>query len=245
MNSWTDGFRAGIGPDAEPDPDDSGPRRFAFPELDEDAPGSASPASESEFAPLRFQGGREAPPDRVPTEVVAERILAEARNEAEALRARTREEGYAAGLAEGREAARAETAALLARLGEALAELDARRADLHRQAERGAVRLALAAAERIVAREVSADPDIVLGVVRETLGAVDHPERLVVRVHPDAVARLDAEALAALAGTETVSVVPDAAISPGGCRVETGLGELDARMETRLDEVSRALEIRL
>lgn len=243
MNTSSDGFQAGF-PESDRTgaaPDTAAP--FQFPELG-DSRGRKAPSGDG-FAPLRFEGGRELSPDRPSTAEArrreAEKVLAEAREEAARIRAQAQEQGLGAG----REAARTEAAELLFQLAQALEELGAARAALQRQAERGAVHLALAVAERVVAREVAADPDLILEVVRETLGQLDQPERLTLRVHPEAVARIDPAAIAAQAGTESVAVVPDAAISPGGCRVETGLGELDARMETRLEEMARALEARL
>lgn len=200
---------------------------------------------EDGFSPLRFASGRELRPGTPGPEEVrrreAEREVAAARAEAEALRAEAREQGFA----EGREAAEAGAAELLGQLNEALNELHARREALLRQAERGAVALALTIARRVVAREVSADPELVRGVVAETLGEMDHSDQLTIRVHPDAVTVLNPEQIAARAGLESVAVLPDAAVSPGGCRLETGLGELDARMETRLAEIAKALEARL
>lgn len=243
MNTSSDGFQAGF-PEwdrAGATPDTAAPYRF--PELG-DSLARKAPSGDG-FAPLRFEGGRELSPDRpAPAEArrrEAEKVLADAREEAVRIRAEAQEQG----LREGRETARTEAAELLAQLAHALEELGAARAALQRQAERGAVHLAMKVAERVVAREITADPERTLDVVRETLGQLEQPERLTLRVHPEAVARIDPAAIAAQAGTESVAVVPDATISPGGCRVETGLGELDARMETRLDEIARALEARL
>lgn len=244
MNTSSDGFRPGFSSDpAEESAESSAPRPFQFPELERAAFSAAVPADG--FAPLRFASGRELRPGTPGPEEIrrreAERAVEAARAEAEAIRAEAREQGFA----EGREAAEAGAAELLGKLAEALNELDARREDLLRQAERGAVALALAIARRVVAREVAADPELVRDIVSEALGELDHPDQLTIRVHPGAVDMLDPEQIAARAGLESAAILPDAAISPGGCRLETGLGELDARMETRLEEIAKALEARL
>jgi flagellar assembly protein FliH len=244
MNTSNDDFRPGFSPDSGEESEDSAaPRPFQFPELTRASRPASLPAEG--FAPLRFASGRELRPGTLGPEEIrrreAEREAAAARAEAEAIRAEAREEGFA----EGREAAEAGAAELLGRLSEALEELDQRRDALLRQAERGAVALALTIARRVVAREVSADPELVRGIVAEALGELDHPDQLTIRVHPGAMNLLDPAQIAARAGLESVAILPDAAISPGGCRLETGLGELDARMNTRLEEIAKALEARL
>jgi len=64
---------------------------------------------------------------------------------------------------------------------------------------------------------------------------VSQTRRIAVRVNP-----ADADALEEIAAP--VTIVPDASITAGGCVVETDLGSVDGRLETRLDALRAALE---
>ncbi len=170
---------------------------------------------------IRGGGGR---PRVVRAEVVdaraeAERIVEQARAEAERIVEQAR--------AEGLEHARAEAAALL---------LSARqeRDRLLESSRQELARVAVAAAERVVAQELALHPDRVRVIVERALEPTRRAERVELRVHPE-----DAELLERL--PPNVEVVPDPAIARGGCLVCSERGEVDARIEVQLCALREAL----
>ena len=173
----------------------------------------------------------------------AARLLEAARAEADALvsAARLRVEGVAREAEDaGRMAGRAEAAAVLA---EALALRQGALAE----AEREVARVALAVAERLVGEALIASPERIATVVGDGLARARRAKDVVVRVHPDDAPHVDSlrAAVAARAGRPgTFSVRADPAITRGGCLVETDLGTIDARLETKLDALAHALGLR-
>jgi type III secretion system HrpE/YscL family protein len=140
---------------------------------------------------------------------------------------------------EGRVEGRAEAAAALA---EALAIRDRALAD----AEREVARVALVAAERLVGEAIVADPARLATIVGDGLARARRARDVVVRVHPDDAPHVESlrSAIAARAGRPaTFSVRPDADLTRGSCLVETDLGTIDARLETKLDALARALGV--
>jgi flagellar biosynthesis/type III secretory pathway protein FliH len=158
----------------------------------------------------------------------------------EALRAEARRQGYA----DGREAAAAELTGTLA-----AAALEASRERL--QAEPAAMRLAgrLAArmAERIVGRAVELAPDTFTEIAVQALAATRARAGLIkLRVNPDDRAALERDEarralLARFDGVVELEIVGDAAIDRGGCVVETATVRLDARLETQIAALERAV----
>ena len=63
---------------------------------------------------------------------------------------------------------------------------------------------------------------------------------MTVRLHPDDYAAAGAARVAQLAGSN-VTIVADAHLSRGGCRIESDMGMLDAGVDAQLQEVARAL----
>lgn len=152
----------------------------------------------------------------------AARILEEAREEAARI--------HAAQHAELRERAREEARAELATAHLALER--ERRAVLD-ETESSIATLALAVARRIVGDALEADPEHLRVLVDDALGRMRRASRIRVRVHPD-----DA---AALHPPLPAEVLCDPTLTRGGCVVESELGEVDARLEVRLDALAQAI----
>jgi flagellar assembly protein FliH len=155
-------------------------------------------------------------------------------------RRRAHEDGLADGLAE----ANARVSSALAALAEAEAAIRAREEEFLRAAERSAVELAIAIAEKIVGGTVEARPEMVLDVVGGALLRTAARHRLVIEVNPDDLELVseNAEGLAAkLGGVQRLDVVAERRIERGGCIVRTEEGEIDARVGAQLDRVAELL----
>jgi len=166
-------------------------------------------------------------------EVEARRLRAGAVDEV----AQARAEAVAAGRAEGRQEGLAAAAAALARAAEVRDRLLA-------SATGDLLDAAVALAARILEREVALDAEIVVTLAERALREARGRRRVTVRANPDDLSRLRASAsrLAAAAGASGLPCLcGDPAIARGGVVVEAEAGELDARIESQLDELRRAL----
>jgi flagellar assembly protein FliH len=157
----------------------------------------------------------------------------EQRARAETLRAAAAE-GRAAGLAEAHE----QIAGALGALREALAGVEALRAEVTERIERDAVELALSLAEQIVAGTLDVAPERVLDVVRGALRRLADRRRITIVVNPDDV-ELVSEQLDALrgelGGVDEGTVQSDRRIARGGAVVQTAEGALDLQIESQLE----------
>lgn len=177
------------------------------------------------------------PPSHDPVRA-ARAVVASAEAEAGALRARAVEDGFADGVRQARDEAAAALAPAMAALQAALGEALAARDELIAAAEARAAQLAVAIAEKIVAGAIDVEPERVADVVTGALRGLLDAERIVVCVHPDDVALVRA------AGVEHsdahVEIHGEQRVARGGALVRTSVGEVDARVGTKLDAV-RAL----
>ena len=182
-------------------------------------------------------GALEAPPHLVIESGTAEERL---RAVAAETRRRAREEGFAEGLAEAR--TRVEPA--LEAVAEAERQIRAREGDFLRAAERSAVELALAIAEKIVGGTVSARPETVLEVVGGALLRTESRHRLVIEVNPEDLELVSesAEGLTArLGGVQRLDVIAERRVERGGCIVRTEEGEIDARIGSQLERLAELM----
>lgn len=111
-----------------------------------------------------------------------------------------------------------------------------------RDTERTLVEIALTTAGRLVAG-IPIDAGLVEAVVREALAQVEETANVHVLLHPDDLALLKAgqSGLAEEAGNGRLKLAASAEVSRGGCVVRTHFGDIDARRETKLAQVRKAL----
>jgi type III secretion system HrpE/YscL family protein len=107
-------------------------------------------------------------------------------------------------------------------------------------------RLALRVAEKILRQKLETTPEALVPVVDEALRSLQsQPQtRVVVRVHPDDQAVLEARKgrwLSRFPGLESLSVVADEELPAGSCRIESDFGTVDATIETQLRVIERHL----
>lgn len=177
----------------------------------------------------------------------SEQMLAAARCEAERIRAEAREQGLATAMSEFdamvEHAATLKFEAWLPTLKTALAEVAASKASWLAQWESSALRVAIAISERVLRREIERTPEVAVALVRETLELSTTGEAKL-HLHPDDIGCLGPQLeslLAEFGRASCVALVADAAITRGGCRLDTRLGSIDQQLEAQLARIEEEL----
>jgi flagellar assembly protein FliH len=152
--------------------------------------------------------------------------------------------GVREGEAAGRQHAAAELQPVINRLARSIEEIGGLRGRLRAEAEGDLIQLSLAIARRVLRRELAIDPEALHGLV---LGALDKLQGLEVsrvRVHPAHVA-LVTESLRQNSASAQVEVLADPSREVGTVIFETRHGNLDASVDSQLQEIERGLADRL
>jgi flagellar assembly protein FliH len=176
------------------------------------------------------------PPSQDPVRAAAA-IGEAAERESAALRQRAVADGYAEGVRRGQEETAATLTPSIEVLAAALSEALAARDAIVESAELRAAQLAVAIAEKILVGALEVQPERVADVVRGALRGLLDADRIVVCVNPE-----DVE-LVKTAGELTdvkIEIHGEQRVPRGGALVRTSVGEIDARVATKLDAV-RAL----
>lgn len=170
--------------------------------------------------------------DRTPADVMA-RALADA----EQIREQARIDGHELGIQQGTEQARAETAAAIAALAEAVRRISETREELAETLTGQAGELAMLTAEHIIAGAIQAQPQRITDVVRGALRRMSDRHRVTVLVNPedlDALQRSVSTLQAELGGIEHLDVQADRRISRAGAIAQTAYGEIDVSINAQL-----------
>ena len=190
----------------------------------------------------------------------ADKLLADARADAQRETVRIREEARLAGQEEGRQQGLAE--GRHQGHDEALAQAQARLADLASRwsqtldllqqhmpvhvadARTDLIRLALGIASRVTRQEAIKNRGIAPVLAEETLRLIGAARLVSLHIDPvemDALETYLPDLLTRLRSIESVQLTPDESVGPGGCVLRFGAGEIDAKLETQLDRVAEEL----
>ena len=158
------------------------------------------------------------------------------------------QEAYQLGLDEGKKEAYSQNAAEIEKslagisaLAESLLKI---KMELATQNERHLIQLAFHMAHRLAAYEVSVNPDATVAILRQAIEMAQSEEKVTVQINPEQLLAL--ENFAAKTGREMeflkkVKFEPDPAVREGGCIVVSNYGEVDSRIETRVEKLWQGL----
>lgn len=160
-------------------------------------------------------------------------------------------DAYARGVDAGREqgelAERARLRGAMMAAESALDDVRAAEARWLSSIEENIAAIAIGVAQQLVAREVSADPGVVLGIVTRAVQEFGLDQALSIRVNPNDLESLHSierdakDEMTAITRGRDVRWLSDARIEPGGCVVEGRERIVDGRVDTGLERLYRRL----
>lgn len=171
-------------------------------------------------------------------------LIEQARAECEAIRESARLEGLEAGHSKAREELRAEIETQLEHLAILFASAQEAVQDMVRKNEKAIVGLAIEIAARILKDRIASDHEIVVRNAQDAIARAVQKESLVLRINPRdllTLRRFQEEFLISFDAIREIRIEEDNRVGPGGCIVETGAGNVEARIDKQLEEVKKAL----
>lgn len=170
-------------------------------------------------------------------------------NESESIKETAYKEGYAKGYDEGFEKSFADGNNDLTKLNEKLkkilAETINKRNEIIDTAEAQLIEVAILIAKRVVKMLTEKDKGIVIRNIQEALRRIKGRTKITIRVNIDDLeisARHKDEFYQMLDKIEGVTVLEDPNVDVGGCMIETDFGDIDARINTQLNEIETAIK---
>ena len=162
----------------------------------------------------------------------AEEFAAEIRREAQTDAENLRAEAYRHG-----------TEKAVTEFEQTLLEVREIRERVWRETEQDLLRLSIRLTEKILGREIKSDKTAVADIVATALQNARQQEKLTVRVNPADLPLVEKEVenLARSGRVRFMDFVADPRVSEGGCLIESEVGTIDARLETQLRVLERAL----
>lgn len=190
----------------------------------------------------------------------AQRMLREAQAEAKRIRDEAAERGYASGFRRGYEAGKsagydeafraareefeADQTRALSALRAMVADYEAKKRDLFIAARQDVVRFAMRLAEKVTRQVGAVRSTSAAANLEAALRMIEKPTDLTVHIHPadrEAITRFSEKLSAELNGAPHLTIVEDASLAPGGCRLTTPDCAVDASLETQLAVIAELM----
>jgi len=156
-------------------------------------------------------------------------------------------EAYERGFAEGAAGQENQSLQAMKALHEILREAGDRKRKFYAEAEAQMLSLVLAVAEKVVCDEIATNDKIILAVLKEAVKNVVDREGMKIHLNPQDFRYLmdrSGDLPPELKNMKNLTFEEDEGIKQGGAVLETLSGEVDARLEQRLQEVKSALEMK-
>ncbi len=111
------------------------------------------------------------------------------------------------------------------------------------ETEQDILRLSVKLAEKIIGREIKTDKATVVDIVANSLRNAKRQDKLTIRVSQKDYSTVQEKfvELSQSSRTSYVDIVPDPRVTLGGCIIESEVGTIDARLETQLRVLEKAL----
>ncbi len=153
-------------------------------------------------------------------------------------------EAFTRGRQEGAAAVESKLDSTLQALTQALEEVNRLRESVARNSSQDMLRMVMAISEQVIRRSIEVQPELVLSLIENALQASVRADSYRIRVSPQDLELVKQQKplfLASISGLKNIALDADVTITPGGCRVESDFGDVDATIETQLDEIRKTL----
>lgn len=167
-------------------------------------------------------------------------LFAKIEEEKQALLDRSYQEGVEIGRKDGEKELANQSAEILKTVNDAIMEKN----KLLKKARGEILRLAIKVAEQILKSEISLNQAVCVNIVSEAISRITDKDRVIIRVNradADFVKMNRDRFLNQMGDIKNLSVQEDSRIEQGGCIIETDLGYIDAKIETKLESIEKAL----
>lgn len=134
-----------------------------------------------------------------------------------------------------------EYASLVNSFREAVAQLVGEREDIWQESEPEIIKLIMIISKKVLGYEMDNNGvKMIKHVVKEALSYANEKKIIGVRLSPEDIKKLHTlEEMNII--DQNIKILEDKTVAPGGCIVETDFGNIDSQIETRWEEIQKAL----
>ncbi|MFH2037249.1 MAG: FliH/SctL family protein [Candidatus Zixiibacteriota bacterium] len=159
-------------------------------------------------------------------------------------RDRARENGYEDGYQKGIEQGQLEAKKVINNFASLLIDANKQRDMLFKEAHRKILELVTKIASKVTFESARLDPEITSSIIAGTIEKLVDKSKIIVKVNPDHLPIIEQqiERYKGLSSAiKEITIEPDSRVRHGGCFIETPAGDIDARIDSQLEIMTKAL----
>ena len=176
-------------------------------------------------------------------------IEKEAKEKALLIEKEAYEKGFAQGEKDGLELGQKKSETVLDSFRQILLELERLHRDLYKEHEKEMVRLILAITRKILRHDLPLPEEVIKETLRAAFQHVIEPRKTAVHLNPRdhqyLLSHPDDLPCGQNEEAKGIRIIPDPSITRGGCFLETSFGDIDATLESQLDQIISMMESKI
>lgn len=149
--------------------------------------------------------------------------------------------GFSKGLGEGVDREKRELSFAAESVEKMIGELKMLKEELLKSSEKEIIGLAFLMAEKVIHKEVSADREVILSVLRDAIRNMRDNDGVRIRLNPEDYRYITEAKPDFLDNFGDILIEKDEKIGRGGAVIETHLGAVDARLDQQLNKIRESL----
>jgi len=176
----------------------------------------------------------------------AEDILEEARKRAAGLEREAYEKGFVQGEKDGLELGKKKAIKLIENVENLLAELSYLRKEFPKQYEKEILEIVFAIAKKVINLQIESDKRVIEETIFKAIELACEKGKIILKVNPEDleyVEELRPGVISKFKEIKGITVSPEPSITRGGCILETPYGDVDARIESQLENLRECLAV--
>ena len=129
-------------------------------------------------------------------------------------------------------------------LGSAIVDISRLREKILKNSTNDMLQLVMAISRKVIQHEIQTREEVILNIITQALHAAIRSDEFHIKINPDdfqVVTDNKPLFLASVSGLTNITFEADPSIDRGGCLVESALGQVDATVETKLDDIYQQL----
>jgi len=212
---------------------------------------------EAHFIPFPYRGEQNKtspPPDSLPgkerlkekqNEHLLDRqikILTEAQQKAEKIKAKAYQEGITKGKEDGKKEVLKQLAPLKDMLKKMIEQIEHTQTAILKQEEKSILHLCIQMAQKIIHTEIQQNPQVIRANLQEGLKSVGRHKITAIKLNPrdlDFLQNCKKDISQSILNLKEVDLKSDPNLLPGGCLIQTDLGYVDASIENQFQELKK------
>jgi flagellar biosynthesis/type III secretory pathway protein FliH len=154
------------------------------------------------------------------------------------------QKSFSEGEKKGYEAGKEKADEIITSMQHILEEINGLRENMVANYEKEIIRLISRISEKVVYGHVAVDHEVIKRSILHAFELIPGPVDVTIAVSPkdyEYIEEIKREFFETVEGLKQVSVISDPTIARGGCKIETRSGEVDARLDSRLNAVQQSL----